>query len=133
MCRSATGCGFEGVLMMIGIGFTIAEYLISHGHNVVLCARSEQALLTLKDRAPEQVSVCAGDLGDFSFAEKAVRTARDDFGRLDGLALNHAAIDSVCSIADSNAAEWRANFQVNFFSMVAFVRGPPVAVRDPIS
>ncbi|KAL8867104.1 MAG: hypothetical protein Q9174_005875 [Haloplaca sp. 1 TL-2023] len=113
-----------------GIGFTIAEYLISKGHNVVVCARSEQALSALKDRAPKQVAICVGSLGDFSLAEKAVKMARDDFGRLDGLALNHAAVDLICRIADSNAAEWRENFDVNFFSMVAFLRAAIPSLRE---
>ncbi|KAI4170799.1 MAG: hypothetical protein LQ343_004688 [Gyalolechia ehrenbergii] len=101
-----------------GIGFAIAEYLISNSHNVVLLARSAEPLGKLREKSPDQVSVCAGDLADFSFAEKGVEIAKKDFGRLDGLILNHGVLDPATRIATSNPEAWRRCFDVNFLSLI---------------
>ena len=62
-----------------------------------------------------------GNLGDFSLAQKAVESALEAFGKLDGLILNHGMMDPVTKIETSDVAEWRKLFDVNFFSLVAFV------------
>lgn len=103
------------------IGYAIAEYLISNSHNVVLLARSTEPLEKLKGKFPDRVSICAGDLADFSLAEKGVETANKDFGRLDGLILNHGILEPATRIASSDPDAWRRCFDVNFFSLVAFV------------
>lgn len=108
-------------MTVLGIGFAIAENLISNSHNVVLLARSAEPLEKLKTRSPDRVSFCYGDLGDFSFAEKAVEIARKNFGRLDGLVLNHGMLEPATRIADSVVGEWRRCFDVNFLSLVGFV------------
>ena len=62
-----------------------------------------------------------GNLGDFSLAQKAVESALEAFGKLDGLILNHGMMDPVTKIETSDVEEWRKLFDVNFFSLVAFV------------
>ena len=62
-----------------------------------------------------------GNLGDFSLAQKAVKSALEAFGKLDGLILNHGMMDPVTKIETSDVEEWRKLFDVNFFSLVAFV------------
>lgn len=104
-----------------GIGYAIAEYLINNSHNVVLLARTTDPLEELKKKSPEKVSICAGDLADFSFALEAVEVAITDFGGLDGLILNHGMLEPATRIADSDPEAWRNCFDVNFFSLVAFV------------
>ena len=110
------------VIRCIGIGFSIAEYLISKSHNVVLLARTAEPLEILKAKSPAKVSVCAGDLADYSIAEKCVAIAKKDFGQLDGLVLNHGILAPATRIADSSPEEWRHCFDVNFFSLIDFVR-----------
>lgn len=105
-----------------GIGRAVAEYLINNGHNVVLCARSKESLEELKAKSPDQVSICAGDLANFSLAEKSVKIAQKDFGQLDGLILNHGVLEPAARLANSDPEAWRKCFDVNFFSLVAFVR-----------
>lgn len=107
-----------------GIGFAAAEYLINHSHNVVLVARSAEALKMLQAKAPDRVSICVGDLADFSLGEKSVEIANKDFGRLDGLILNHGMLEPATRIADSDPNAWRQCFDVNFFSLVALVPYP---------
>ena len=106
---------------MVGIGAAIAGFLLQNSHNVVLIARTEQPLEELRKKYPEQVHVIVGNLGDLSLAQKAVKSAREVFGKLDGLILNHGMMDPVTKIETSDIEEWRRLFDVNFFSVVAFV------------
>ncbi|KAL8682825.1 MAG: hypothetical protein Q9186_001154 [Xanthomendoza sp. 1 TL-2023] len=112
-----------------GIGFAIAEYLISESHNVVLLARTVEPLKELQARAPDRVSICPGDIADFSLAEKSVGIANKDFGRLDGLILNHGVLEPATRIVDSDPNAWRQCFDVNFFSLVAFVKAAVPSLR----
>ncbi|KAL8751193.1 MAG: hypothetical protein Q9184_006147, partial [Pyrenodesmia sp. 2 TL-2023] len=101
-----------------GIGYAIAEYLTNNSHNVVLLARTTGPLEQLKKLSPKQVSICAGDLAEFSFAQKAVEIAVKDFGRLDGLILNHGVLEPATRIANSDPEAWRRCFDINFFSLI---------------
>ncbi|KAL8929046.1 MAG: hypothetical protein Q9208_001489 [Pyrenodesmia sp. 3 TL-2023] len=113
-----------------GIGYAIAEYLINNSYNVVLLARTTGPLEELKKRSPEQVSICPGDLADFSLALKAVEVASKDFGRLDGLILNHGVLEPATKIANSDPEAWRSCFDVNFFSLVAFIKAALPSLRE---
>jgi len=90
---------------------------------VVAVARSKAPLEALQSQYPKQVRFVAGDLSDFSLGQKAVDLAVKEFGRLDGLIVNHGILEPVTRVGDSEAEEWRKNFDVNFFSAVAIVRG----------
>lgn len=52
---------------------------------------------------------------------KAVSAALEAFSRINGLILNHGALNPVKRISDSTPEEWRAAYDVNFFSAIAFV------------
>lgn len=106
---------------MAGVGAAIAEFLLDKSHNVVLIARTQQPLDELRKRYPEQALVLSGDLGDLSLAKKAVESATEVFGKLDGLIINHGMMDPVTKIETSDIEEWKKLFDVNFFSAVAFV------------
>ena len=86
-------------------------------------ARSQEPLQQLKDQYKGQVEFLSADLADLSVGKKAVDLAVSSFGRLDGLILNHATLGPVGRIADSDPEAWKNGFDVNFFSMVAFVSG----------
>lgn len=111
-------CNLQSVA---GIGAATAEFLLQNSHNVVLIARTEQPLEELRKKFPQQVLVLTGDLGDFSLAQKAVTSALEVFGKLDGLILNHGIMDPVTKIESTDIEGWRKLFDVNFFSLVAFV------------
>ena len=104
-----------------GIGRAIAQYLISESHNVVLLARSEGPLEELRTQHLEQVRILAGDMSDLSLPERAIEYTLKEFDRFDGLVINHGTLDPVGRIASSDVKAWRAGFDVNFFSAVAFV------------
>lgn len=86
-----------------------------------MVARSKDALEKLREKYPDQVAVLAGDLSDFSLAEKAVRIASKNFGGIDGLIVNHGIIDPVTKLKDADVGEWKKLFDINFLSAVAFV------------
>ncbi|KAK3171779.1 hypothetical protein OEA41_003863 [Lepraria neglecta] len=105
-----------------GIGLAIVQYLLKTSNDVVVIARSKDALEKLREKHPEHVRVLVGDLGDLSLAQKGVDLAAKEFGRLDGLIVNHGIIDPVTKLRDTNAEDWKKTFDVNFMSAVAFAK-----------
>jgi NAD(P)-dependent dehydrogenase (short-subunit alcohol dehydrogenase family) len=107
-----------------GIGLAIAKYLLSapQSHNVVVVARSVEPLQKLKEQYSKQVEVVNGDLADFSLAQETVDAAIKTFGQLDGMVLNHGILGQVGTIATADLKEWQKGFDINFISLVAFVR-----------
>lgn len=101
----------------------MAKYLLSapQSHNVVVIARSAQPLQKLKEQYGKQVEVLNGDLSDFSLAQTAVALAIRSFGRLDGMILNHGLLGQVNKVSEAEPEQWRQGFDINFFSLVAFV------------
>lgn len=89
---------------------------------MTILARSEAPLRELQTRYPQQVQFLAGDLSDFSLAQKAIDLTISEFGRLDGLVISHGILPPVTQVGDSDIEDWKHHFDVNFFSGVAFVR-----------
>lgn len=108
----------------LGIGLAVAKYLLTapQSHNVVVVARSVEPLQKLKDQYGKQVAVLNGDLSDFSLAQQAVDTAIKTFGQLDGMVLNHGLLGQIGKISDADPQQWKEGFDINFISLVAFVR-----------
>ncbi|RJE22153.1 short-chain dehydrogenase [Aspergillus sclerotialis] len=115
-----------------GIGLAITKYLLAspHSHNVVVVARSIEPLQKLKSQYNKQVEVLNGDLADLSLPQKAVDLAVKSFGRLDGLVLNHGILGQVGKIAQADLQEWKNGFDINFISLVAFVKAGLPALRE---
>ncbi|KAE8344881.1 hypothetical protein BDV24DRAFT_126518 [Aspergillus arachidicola] len=115
-----------------GIGLAISKFLLTgpQSHNVVVIARSVEPLQKLKDQYARQVEVLNGDLADLSLAPKAVDLALKSFGRLDGLVLNHGVLGQVGKIAEADPEQWKQGFNINFISLVAFVKAGLPALRE---
>lgn len=109
--------------MPLGIGLAVARYLIDHSHNVVVLARGKEALDKLQSEYPKQVRVVAGDMADFALAQTAVEVTMKEFGQIDGLVINHGTLPPVTTVGNCDIEAWKQNFNVNFFSAVAFVSG----------
>ncbi|KAH7380626.1 short chain dehydrogenase [Pyrenochaeta sp. MPI-SDFR-AT-0127] len=113
-----------------GIGQAIAHYLLSRNHKLVLVSRTHEALDQLHYQyGSENVEVLAGDVSDFSLANKAVELANDRWGRLDSLIVNHGTLDPVKKIADSSPQEWSKAFDVNVFSAVGLIQAALPSLR----
>ncbi|KAM3083890.1 hypothetical protein ACMFMF_001252 [Clarireedia jacksonii] len=104
-----------------GIGLAIAKKLLRENHNVVLVARTSGPMEELKKQYPEQVEVVVGDLSDFKIGPQAVDKTVQRFSKLDSLIINHGTLSPVKRIADTSPEEWRALFDINFFSALAFI------------
>ena len=87
-----------------------------------MVSRTTSALTQLRDQyGADKVEIVAGDLSDFSISKRAVEVANDRFGRVDGLLINHGALDPVKKVADSTPDEWSKAFDTNVFSAIALV------------
>ncbi|KAF5008097.1 hypothetical protein F66182_15676, partial [Fusarium sp. NRRL 66182] len=115
-----------------GIGLAISKYLLTapQSYNVVVIARSIEPLQKLKDQYPKQVEVLTGDLTDFSLGQKGVDLALKTFGRLDGLVLNHGGLGQVGNVAEADPEQWKQGLDLNFISLVAFVKASLPALRE---
>ncbi|KAI4163945.1 MAG: hypothetical protein LQ342_002442 [Letrouitia transgressa] len=109
-------------IIVTGLGLAIAQYLLSHSHNVVVLARSKELLEKIRAEYPKQVITCAGDLADFSLPQKAVDAAVREFGQIDGLVVNHGVLEPVTRLAGSNVEDWKTSFDINVFSALALVK-----------
>jgi 3-oxoacyl-[acyl-carrier protein] reductase len=104
-----------------GLGRATAAELVAEGAKVVLVARRADVLAEAVDEfgAASAVAVTA-DLADADTAERAVRTARDTFGRLDGalISVGGPPAGPVTSITDD---QWRAAFDSVFLSALRVI------------
>lgn len=112
-----------------GIGLAAARYLIDHSHNVVVLARGKEALEKLQSEYPKQVRVVVGDMADFAFAQTAVEMTVKEFGQIDGLIINHGTLSPVTIVGNCDIEAWKQNFNVNFFSAVAFAKAALPSLR----
>jgi NAD(P)-dependent dehydrogenase (short-subunit alcohol dehydrogenase family) len=113
-----------------GVGLAIAHYLLRQSHKLVVVARTEQPLRQLEKQYKDQVAVLVGDLADFSLGAKAVDLAKSRWQRLDGLIVNHGVLEPVKRLADSTAEEWRAAYDINFFSAIAMAKAALQPLRE---
>ncbi|CAD6501598.1 BgTH12-01848 [Blumeria graminis f. sp. triticale] len=105
-----------------GIGLAIARYLLRAGNRVLCVARTREPLDGLRREFPRNAEIFIGDLNDFEVGPRAVAKAVEVFGSLHGLIINHGSVSPIKRLADSDPQEWRAAFDVNFFSAVAFIQ-----------
>lgn len=86
-----------------------------------MLGRDENALQSIKSRAPARVRGLAGDFSNLSLGQGAVDLAVAAFGRVDGLVVNHGTLGEVNRIADCDPVGFQKTFDVNFISAVACV------------
>jgi NAD(P)-dependent dehydrogenase (short-subunit alcohol dehydrogenase family) len=65
-------------------------------------------------------------MADFSLAMRTTDLTLKEFGRIDGIVINHGMIAPVAKIADTDPREWGKTMEVNLISAVAFVSSVPV-------
>ena len=87
-----------------------------------MVSRSQSELEKIRSQAGrDRVEVLAGDLSDLSLGKQAVDLAVSSFGRLDGIVVNHGAVEPVEKVVDANFDEWKHAFDLNVFSAIAMV------------
>jgi NAD(P)-dependent dehydrogenase (short-subunit alcohol dehydrogenase family) len=109
-----------------GIGAATARLLVTEGASVIGVARKADAI----DALGPAVSGIAADVTDPDTAWRIVDTALERHGRLDGLVNNVGGLESRMSFLDVGDEQWKATFELNFFSAVRITRAALPALID---
>lgn len=107
-----------------GIGAATARLLGECGASVALFARRREELDKVArdvESAGGRALALAGDVADKASAEIAVRECREKLGSIDVAILN-AGMEGVVKIDKIDLDAIRRTFEVNFFSVVDFIR-----------
>jgi NAD(P)-dependent dehydrogenase (short-subunit alcohol dehydrogenase family) len=118
-----TGCS-------TGFGRELARAVLDRGGRVAVTARDPRAVEDLvSGRRRGQAVALALDVTDAAQVADAVRRAEDSFGRVDVL-VNNAGIGYFGSVEESEEAEVRRMFEINFFGLAAVTRAVLPGMRQ---
>jgi len=99
-----------------GIGFSIAQALLTEGAKVFICGRDPKALQAALDKlraaAPANVDGSAADVRNYEDCRKLVRAAAERFGGLDIL-VNNAGLGVFKPIDQLSVEDWDTTIQTN--------------------
>ncbi|GAB3146059.1 oxidoreductase [Amycolatopsis sp. NPDC004378] len=109
-----TGCS-------AGFGREIALAALAAGDRVVATARRPETLAALHDRGGDRVRTAALDVTDPGQVDAAVKTALEEFGRID-VVVNNAGNGSVGAVEELTMDELRDLMEVMFFGAVAVTK-----------
>lgn len=109
-----TGCS-------TGFGREIARAALQDGHQVVVTARSRDAVADLADEFGDRVLPVALDVTDAGQIAAAVAAATDAWGGLDVL-VNNAGHGYLSAVEEGEDAEVRKLFDVNYFGSVDMMK-----------
>jgi len=112
-----------------GFGRSLAQAVLAAGDTLVATARKPEQLADLAARYGDRVRTVALDVTDMTAARAAVKTAIDAFGRLD-VVVNNAGYGNIASIEDVDDADFRAQFETNFFGLVNVTRAALPVLRE---
>lgn len=108
-----------------GIGAEAGHVFAKAGANVVLVARSADPLAELAREIGDKAMPLACDIGTYEAAEWAVKTAVDQFGRVDVLINNAGVIEPISHLSTADPEDWGRVIDINlkgvFFGMRAAV------------
>ena len=107
----------------LGIGLAIAHYLLRApaSARVIGVARTIAPLQDLCTQYGENFEFVCGDISQPEVGGEALSKAVTKFGKLSAVIVNHGVLDPVQKVSDANPQEWRALFEVNFFSAFELV------------
>jgi NAD(P)-dependent dehydrogenase (short-subunit alcohol dehydrogenase family) len=105
-----TGCS-------AGFGREIALAALAAGDRVLATARRPETLTELQDRGGDRVKTAALDVTDPGQIDAAVKTALEEFGRID-VVVNNAGNGSVGAVEELTMTELRELMDVMFFGAV---------------
>lgn len=111
-----------------GLGRAIAQAVLAAGHRLVATARNPEQLADLVAQYGERVRAVALDVTDPAAARAAVAAAVAAFGRID-VVVNNAGYANINSIEDVAEADFRAQFETNFFGVLHVTRAVLPALR----
>jgi NAD(P)-dependent dehydrogenase (short-subunit alcohol dehydrogenase family) len=95
-----------------GIGAAAAEALSVLGANLVLAARSADAIAALAERLPNALAIPT-DVGNLEDVQTLFTRARARFGRIDALVNNAGTLGPIGRIAEADPVVWAESLQAN--------------------
>lgn len=98
-----------------GMGKGIAELLHAEGAQLILSGRNQERGDALAQALEGSIFV-AGDISRPDYNEKLVKTAVDQFGKLDVLSLN-AGILGLGNVVDLSISDWQETLNINLSSI----------------
>ncbi|WP_099827871.1 SDR family oxidoreductase [Oceaniglobus indicus] len=97
-----------------GIGAETARAFVAAGAQVVLLARSDDAIAGLaRDLGEDRALALPCDVADFGAMADAVQTATDGFGKIDVLVNNAGVIEPVSHLATADPKAWARAIDIN--------------------
>ncbi len=112
-----------------GLGFATARELVADGANVVLSGRSEESAQAAAASLGDRAHGVAADNADPDAAARLVDTARERFGRLDGILVSVGGPPPGAPTANTDD-QWQAAFESVFLGAVRLARTASAALGD---
>jgi 3-oxoacyl-[acyl-carrier protein] reductase len=111
-----------------GLGRATAEALVAEGARVVVIARTPEAVADAARAMGEHAVGLAGDLADPDLPDRAVRTALEAFGRLDGALLSTGG-PPPGSVLTTTDEQWDRAWESVFLGTVRMMRAVVAGIR----
>ena len=108
-----------------GIGYAAAKHLAAAGAHVIAVARTQGGLEDLDDEikaAGGQCTLVPMDLKDGDSIDRLGKALHERFGKLDGLLLNAAQLDSITPMPHIKPADWDSVISVNLTANYRLIR-----------
>ncbi|NRB00220.1 MAG: SDR family oxidoreductase [Rhodobacteraceae bacterium] len=110
-----------------GIGKSTAEVLAQAGANVVLTARSQDAISSIADSIGGNALAISCDVGQFDQLQNVVELTKNAFGPVDVLINNAGVVEPIAHMAQADPTAWAEVININlngvFFGMRAVLPG----------
>ncbi len=112
-----------------GLGRALVEAALAAGDQVAATARQPAQLDDLAAEHGERLRTLALDVTDAQAARSAIAEAQRHFGRLD-IVVNNAGYANVSSIETGDDADFRAQFETNFWGVYNVSKAAIPVLRD---
>src|ERR1700727_3089387 len=112
-----------------GFGRALVESALAAGHQVVATARRPEQLQEMVEAHPDALAAVALDVSDAAAAGAAIDTGVERFGRLD-VVVNNAGYANVAPIETGDDADFRAQFETNFWGVYNVSKAAIPALRE---
>lgn len=119
--------GIEGAGVIVtgasrGLGAAMVRTLVAEGANVVVAARTLDALEALAAEAPDHIEAVSCDMRDLEAVDGLVDSCVQRFGRLDAV-VNNAGIAPAGKLVDTDLSVMEEAIAVNVIAPAALARG----------
>lgn len=112
-----------------GIGFSMAERLLSGGDRVTMLDIATRRISALKDTYPDRLLVFPYDVSDEQAVEQSVREAEAKWGTVD-IAVHNACLCLFTDLAHTSNEDYRRVFDVNFLGAVNLTRAVLPSMKE---